>query len=58
MSLASNFTYRSMYFGFWDFAKYYIKDYQDKSFLFKFMIAQLVSSSSETINYPTDTIRR
>lgn len=58
MSMVSNFSYRAMYFGFWEFSKHHIEDYQNKSFLYKFVIAQLVNGCSETINYPTDTIRR
>ena len=58
MSLISNFTYRAMYFGFFDFAKKKVKNYEDKNFFTKFLIAQIVNGSAETLNYPTDTLRR
>lgn len=58
MSLFSIFLYRSMYFGFWDSAKRMIDDYSNKPFLYKFLLAQIITTGSETLNYPTDTVRR
>lgn len=58
MTLFSNFTYRGMFFGFFDAGKKLIKDYDQLNLFYKFLFAQLVSGSSEVINYPTDTIRR
>ena len=58
MSMVSNFSYRGMYFGFWDMSKRNIQDYETKSFFYKFCVAYLVNGAAETLNYPTDTIRR
>lgn len=58
MSLFSVFTYRGMYFGFFDTGKKMVEDYNSKPLWYKFAFAQLITMSSETINYPTDTIRR
>lgn len=58
MSLLSVFTYRGMYFGFFDTGKRLVEDYNTKPLWYKFAFAQLITTTSETINYPTDTIRR
>lgn len=58
MSLLSVFTYRGMYFGFFDTGKKMVEDYSSKPFLYKFAFAQIITATSETVNYPTDTIRR
>ena len=58
MTLISNFTYRGMFFGFYDAGKKFITNYDELNIFYKFLFAQIVSSTSETINYPTDTIRR
>lgn len=58
ISLISIFSYRAMYFGSWDSAKGMIKDYDKQSFFFKFLVAQIITTGSETVNYPFDTIRR
>ena len=58
MSLISVFTYRAMYFGFFDTGKRRIDDFLNKPLWFKFCFAQFVTAGSETLNYPTDTIRR
>lgn len=57
-SLVSVFTYRSMYFGLWDSAKTLLPEYERRPFLFKFLVAQVITAGSETINYPLDTVRR
>ena len=58
ISLASIFSYRGMYFGFFDTGKKMINNYDNKPFWFKFCFAQVLTMSSETINYPFDTVRR
>lgn len=58
ISMASIFSYRGMYFGFFDTGKKMIKDYDNKPFWYKFSFAQILTMSSETINYPFDTVRR
>ncbi len=58
MTMASTFIYRGLTFGLFDFGKLYIDDYQNRSFAFKYLFAQLVSGSTETFIYPTDTVRR
>ena len=47
-----------MYFGLWETAKHVIPNYNDQSFIFKFLVAQVVNGGAESLNYPTDTIRR
>lgn len=39
MSLISNFSYRAMYFGFFDFAKSIVPDYDKKNLFLKFCVA-------------------
>lgn len=58
LSMFSIFTYRGMYFGGFDTGKKLVPGYSEKSFWFKFAFAQVVTMTSETINYPLDTIRR
>ena len=58
VSLVSIFSYRGMYFGFFDTGKKLIPDYQRLSFFKKFLFAQFVTMFSETVNYPFDTVRR
>ena len=58
LSMFSIFTYRGMYFGGFDTGKKLVHGYTEKSFWFKFAFAQFVTMTSETINYPLDTVRR
>lgn len=58
VSLYSIFLYRGLYFGFFDTSKRFIQDYQQRSFFFKYLVAQAVTIVSETIVYPFDTVRR
>ena len=58
VSLVSVFGYRSMYFGLWDTAKSKFTDYDSQSLGLKFLLAQVITTSSESINYPLDTVRR
>lgn len=58
ISIPSIFLYRGLYFGFWDIGKSLIPDYKDRSLFLKFALAQTVTMTSETLSYPTDTIRR
>jgi solute carrier family 25 (adenine nucleotide translocator) protein 4/5/6/31 len=58
ISIPSIFLYRGLYFGFWDIGKSTIPDYKERSLLLKFLLAQTVTMTSETLSYPTDTIRR
>jgi solute carrier family 25 (adenine nucleotide translocator) protein 4/5/6/31 len=58
ISIPSIFLYRGLYFGFWDIGKSVIPDYKERSLFLKFLLAQTVTMTSETISYPTDTIRR
>lgn len=58
ISLFSNFIYRGLYFGTFDAGKEIISDYQNRSFLVKWVWAQFVTIFSETVSYPFDTVRR
>lgn len=58
ISLFSIFCYRGMYFGLWDTVKSWDTDYAKRSFGYKFLVAQIITTGSETINYPLDTVRR
>lgn len=58
ISLFSIFCYRGLYFGLWDIGKTYIKDYEKRPLWLKFLVAQVITTGSETINYPLDTVRR
>lgn len=58
MSFIGIFMYRGLYFGSYDSGKGLIFDYNKASFLEKFAFAQVCVIFSETISYPTDTIKR
>lgn len=62
ISVAGIFVYRAFYFGGYDSGKYFIwgdESAQKKAtFLARFLFAQIITSSSETLAYPLDTIRR
>ena len=58
ISMASCFAYRGLYFGFFDTGKKQIKGYNEMNVFYKFLFAQAVTMSSETITYPFDTVRR
>lgn len=52
------FVYRGLYFGMYDTGKaVFFKD-REVSFFTKFFFAQFVVISSETVAYPTDTVKR
>jgi len=57
MAVYGIFIYRGLYFGFYDSGKPYFI-HTDDSFLKKFFFAQFCVISSETIAYPTDTVKR
>lgn len=58
ISIPSIFLYRALYFGIYDIGKEMFPGYKEKSLLIKFAFAQFVTTSSETLSYPMDTIRR
>jgi solute carrier family 25 (adenine nucleotide translocator) protein 4/5/6/31 len=58
MSLVGIFLYRGLYFGTYDSGKSLISDYSSLSFFKKFLFAQACVVFSESISYPTDTIKR
>jgi solute carrier family 25 (adenine nucleotide translocator) protein 4/5/6/31 len=62
VSVVGIFTYRAFYFGGYDAGKTFIwgneQEQRNAPFLMKFLFAQIVTSSSETLAYPLDTIRR
>lgn len=58
VSLYSIFLYRGLYFGSFDTAKRVIPHYDQQSFFYKYLVAQIVTIVSETIVYPFDTVRR
>lgn len=62
VSVLGIFTYRAFYFGGYDSGKTFIWGSEEKAkqapFLYKFLFAQFVTSTSETLAYPLDTIRR
>jgi solute carrier family 25 (adenine nucleotide translocator) protein 4/5/6/31 len=58
MSLVGIFLYRGLYFGSYDSGKDFVIDRENSSFFKKFMFAQLCVIFSETISYPTDTVKR
>lgn len=59
ISLFGIFIYRGLYFGTYDSGKAFLlpDDKKDK-ILWKYLFAQVVVITSETIAYPTDTIKR
>lgn len=53
------FIYRGLYFGIYDSGKYLLMTPErEQSFLIRWMFAQVVVIFSETISYPTDTVKR
>lgn len=58
VSIPSIFLFRALYFGIYDIGKEMFPGYKEKSLLVKFAFAQVVTTTSETLSYPTDTIRR
>lgn len=62
ISVIGIFVYRALYFGCYDSGKRAIwgddAAQKNASFLARFFFAQLVVSSSETVSYPLDTVRR
>jgi solute carrier family 25 (adenine nucleotide translocator) protein 4/5/6/31 len=57
MSLVGIFLYRGLYFGSYDSGKGVVIN-NESSFAKKFLFAQMCVIFSETISYPTDTIKR
>ena len=62
VSVAGIFTYRAFYFGGYDAGKSFIwgseQEQKNSSIFARFLFAQFVTSTSETLAYPLDTIRR
>jgi len=58
VSVVGIFVYRALYFGCYDTGKTMLPDSVKDNILAKFFFAQLVVTSSETVSYPLDTIRR
>lgn len=58
ISIPSTFIFRGLHFGLFDIAKKYTLDYENRHLLYKYLIAQCVSTFSEFATYPLDTIRR
>ena len=62
ISVVGIFVYRAFYFGAYDAGKklYYGSDEKarESSFLTRFLFAQVITTTSETLAYPLDTIRR
>ena len=62
ISVLGIFVYRAFYFGAYDAGKklYYGSEEKarESSFLTRFLFAQVITTSSETLAYPLDTIRR
>ncbi len=59
ISVAGIFVYRAFYFGGYDAGKKFMfGDNPNPSILYRFLFAQFVTSSSEFLAYPLDTIRR
>lgn len=68
VGLVGIFTYRSMYFGMFDWAKLTffppsltsdaMKEFSFSDLIIKYMLAQTIVVISETISYPTDTLKR
>lgn len=57
-SVIGIFVYRSLYFGMYDTGKALFLSDKEHSFLTKFLFAQAVVISAESVSYPTDTIKR
>jgi solute carrier family 25 (adenine nucleotide translocator) protein 4/5/6/31 len=59
ISVAGIFVYRAFYFGGYDAGKKFMfGDDPNPSILYRFLFAQFITSSSEFLAYPLDTIRR
>ncbi len=59
ISVLGIFTYRALYFGGYDAGKkLFLGDANESSILTRFLFAQAITTSSETLAYPLDTIRR
>jgi solute carrier family 25 (adenine nucleotide translocator) protein 4/5/6/31 len=59
ISVAGIFVYRAFYFGGYDAAKIFIfGEKKDQSLFFRYLIAQFITTTSEILSYPLDTIRR
>lgn len=59
ISVTGIFIYRAFYFGGYDAGKKLVfNEGEDVSFLKRFLFAQAITTSSETLSYPLDTIRR
>lgn len=59
ISVAGIFVYRAFYFGGYDAGKRFMfGDNPNPSLLYRFLFAQFITSSSELLAYPLDTIRR
>ncbi len=59
ISVAGIFVYRAFYFGGYDAGKKFMfGDNPNPSILYRFLFAQFITSSSEFLAYPLDTIRR
>lgn len=56
MSLVGNIIYRAGYFGFFDTAKVFLSN--ETTIVHKFILAQLITSTSGFLAYPADTIFR
>ncbi|KRX07964.1 Mitochondrial carrier domain [Pseudocohnilembus persalinus] len=54
------FIYRGVYFGLFDYTKNIkqIKDFQNKNFFCKLLVAQLVTITAASFVYPFDTVKR
>jgi len=57
VSVQGIIVYRGAYFGLYDTAKEALLT-KDSPFLFKFLVAQVVTNASGIISYPFDTVRR
>jgi solute carrier family 25 (adenine nucleotide translocator) protein 4/5/6/31 len=59
ISVAGIFVYRAFYFGGYDAGKKFMfGDNPNPSIFYRFLFAQFITSSSEFLAYPLDTIRR
>lgn len=62
VSVIGIFVYRAFYFGGYDSGKEWVfgndEEQRKASFLAKFFFAQIIVSTSETISFPLDTVRR
>jgi len=58
MSLVGIFIYRGLYFGTYDSGKGEVLDHEKASLFQKLLFAQVCVIVSETVSYPTDTIKR